>query len=193
MGRLLPHSKAELAANIAVGARLPSAQVLCQSDSRHWHIQLLLPSTGQWRLIVFGGDISENVQMQRINSLGSALNRDDSMIRKTNQHDDAVGKITTYLIHCASRRKVELMDLPRVFRPLDKNVGYDYWNVFADNQPYGEGRGPAYGLYGIGAKGCIVLLRPDQLVAFVGALEDLSAVEQFLGRFFPDRPKQWEG
>ncbi|KAJ5115005.1 Monooxygenase FAD-binding [Penicillium alfredii] len=181
---LLPHSRAELAAGLALGVRFPSAQVLCQSDSRPWHLQQLFQSTGQWNLVIFGGDITNSAQMDRVQNLGKALSRDGSVIHRINQEGDGlVGKVAAYLIHSSSRSKLEWTSLPEAFRPFDNTTGYDYWKVFADNQPHCEGRGRAYRFYGISAKGCLVLLRPDQHVAFIASLEDLGGVEMFLANF----------
>lgn len=186
-GPLLPHSRTELAGNLAVGARLRNAQVLFQCDSRPCNLQQILRSTGEWHLLVFGGDISDRTQMERVQRLGMELAQEDSLAHRANRRpDDRVGAIGIYLIHCAPRKNVELMQFPEVFRPFDGVMGYDYWKVFADNKPYDEGRGNAYQLYGIGTEGCMVLVRPDQHVAFIGALEDLSAIALFLGNFMTD-------
>ncbi|KAJ5709445.1 hypothetical protein N7493_010779 [Penicillium malachiteum] len=180
-GPLLPHSRAELAGNMAIGVRFNNAQVLLQCDSKPYNLQQVLRSTGEWRLLVFGGDISNSAQMKRVQQLGLKLVEEGSIFCKTDPNSaDRVGEIEAFLIHCAPRKDVEFMKLPEVFRPFDETMGYDYWRVFADNDPYGEGRGNAHRLYGIGTEGCVVLVRPDQHVAFIGALEDLSAIELFL-------------
>ncbi|KAJ5163155.1 Monooxygenase FAD-binding [Penicillium coprophilum] len=180
---MLPYSKTNLATKIALGARLPNVEVLCQSDSRPYHIQRLLRSTGEWYLLILGGDILQKSQMVRLESLGLQLGRTDSLIYRINQQNDSVGKISTYLVHCAPRNKVELMELPQVFIPFDRKLGYNYWKVFADNEPCSEECGSAHEFYGVSAEGCMVLVRPDQHVAFIGSLEDLPEVESFLGNF----------
>ncbi|CAI7630645.1 unnamed protein product [Penicillium glandicola] len=181
---MLPHSRSELAGNLAVGARFHDAQVLFQCDSRPCNLQHVLRSTGEWHLLVFGGDILCSAQMERVRRLGVELSQEGSLVNKPDpNHDDRVGRIGIYLIHCTPRKNVEIIGLPEIFRPFDETTGYDYWRVFADNEPYGEGLGDACRLYGIGTEGCMVLVRPDQHVAFIGALEDLSAIKLFLGNF----------
>ncbi|CDM35428.1 Aromatic-ring hydroxylase-like [Penicillium roqueforti FM164] len=181
---LLPYSKIELAGKLAVGARLPNTQVLFQCDSRPWSLQRVLRSTGEWHLFIFGGDVSINTQMTRVKRLASELSRDETLVNRINQRDhDCVGKISTYLVHCAPRKSVDLMELPKLFIPFDENLGYDYWRVFADEELYSEKRGRAYQQYGIGAEGCTVLVRPDQHVALIGTLDDFAAIELFLGNF----------
>ena len=184
---LLPHSKSELAANLAVGARFPNTQVLCQSDSRPWHIQQALSSTGKWHLLVFGGDISNETQMKRVQDLGWHLSKPGSMIQTMNESRGDVHELEMYLIHSAPRHDIELSAFPGVFRPFDQTMGFDYWKVFADNQPYGEGCGSAHQTYGIGREGCLVLIRPDQVLALIGALEDIPTVERYFANFTVER------
>jgi phenol 2-monooxygenase len=135
---------------------------------------------GQWHLVVFGVDISDAIQIECVQKLNAGIVNEQEVIHKINQGDDVVGKVHTYLVHSAPRNAVDLMDLPKIFRPFDEINGYDYWKVFADNDQYTDTRGAAYEFYGIGGEGCIALLRPDQHVSFVGNLNDLASVEAIL-------------
>ncbi|KAI2791487.1 hypothetical protein POX_c04348 [Penicillium oxalicum] len=181
---LLPYSRTKLATNIVVGARFPNAQVLFQCDSRPCNLQQVLRSTGEWHMIVFGGDLLGGSQMRRVQRLGLRLSQDMFWSKRVNLNcDDRVGHIGAYLVHCAPRKSVDMMELPEIFRPFDQVTGFDYWKVFADNNSCSENCGGAYQAYGIGTEGCLVLVRPDQHVAFVGALDDLSAMELFLQNF----------
>ncbi|PLB49808.1 2-polyprenyl-6-methoxyphenol hydroxylase [Aspergillus steynii IBT 23096] len=180
-----PMSKPYLAEGIIVGGRFPSYRVLCQSDSRPWHLQQRLRSTGQWNLVVFGGNIVESAQMLRVERLAASLSQPDSFFTKINQsiRQTAVGSIAAHLVHSSCHRKIEFMELPEIFRPFDPHGGYEYGQVFADDDAYGEGCGHAYQSYGIAPQGCLVLIRPDQHVAFVGDLEDTAALEAYFAGF----------
>ncbi|PYH95246.1 2-polyprenyl-6-methoxyphenol hydroxylase [Aspergillus ellipticus CBS 707.79] len=178
-----PYSKGHLARYITVGGRLASQRVICQSDSRPWHLQDRLVSTGQWHLIIFGGDITDTTQRVRLGQLTESLSHPQSLINSINQSDESpVGSVAAYLVHTAPRERVEFMDLPSPLRPFDKEIGYDYSRVFADNASSGDGCGDAYRGYGISPEGCMVLVRPDQHVAFIGALEDTEALYAFFAR-----------
>ncbi|PYI08491.1 FAD binding domain protein [Aspergillus sclerotiicarbonarius CBS 121057] len=184
-----PHSKPHLARNIIVGGRLSSQTVLCQSDSRPWHLQDRLVSTGQWHLIIFGADITDITQKARVERLTEILSHPKSLINRIGLPDGSpVGSVATYMIHSAPRKEVEFMDLPPILRPFDNKTGYDYSRVFADNTVGEEGCGCAYQNYGIAPEGCMVLVRPDQHVAFIGALEDTDALYEFLAKFLVTRP-----
>ncbi|KAH8807816.1 FAD binding domain protein [Xylogone sp. PMI_703] len=174
-----------LASNIKVGMRMPSFQVLNQSDARPWQFQELLKSNGRWRVVVFAGDISKPEQFSRINKLGAALAEPKSFLHR---FTPVVKKIDTVIevltIHSAPRVKVELLDLPEIFHPYSAHDGWDYWKVFVDDQSYHEGHGKAYENYGVDpGKGCMVILRPDQYVSWIGNIEDVQQMDEFFAGF----------
>lgn len=63
-------STQDLAKNVTVGMRFPSAQVVRFSDARAMQIAKALQATGQWRLIVFAGDILQGTSLKRLNAVG---------------------------------------------------------------------------------------------------------------------------
>ncbi|TGO36641.1 hypothetical protein BHYA_0119g00310 [Botrytis hyacinthi] len=174
--------KQHLATNIKIGMRMPSFKVLNQSDARPWHFQELLKSDGRWRIVVFAGDISNKIQMLRIQNLSGGLK---TLAAKyflgTNESDPA---IEILMIHSAPRIQIELLDLPEIFHPLSSRDGYDYDKVYVDDISYHEGYGKAYEGYGVDKKrGCLVLVRPDQYISWIGGLEDEGEIESFFERF----------
>jgi phenol 2-monooxygenase len=176
----------QVAANIKIGMRMPSFKVLNQADARPWHFQELLKSDGRWRIVVFAGDVSENTQMQRVQKLGQALSSPKSSFinrfTPTGKPIDYVIEILT--IHSAERMKTELQDFPEIFRPFSDRDGWNYWKVYADDQSYHEGHGHAYENYGVDPKkGCLVILRPDQYVSWIGNLEDVGEMDLFFSGF----------
>jgi phenol 2-monooxygenase len=171
--------KQGLAKNIKIGMRMPSFKVLNQSDARPWHFQERLKSDGRWRIVVFAGDISDSNQMSRITALGPKL---QTLVAKYTPQDKTIDSVLEVLmIHSAPRIAVELFDLPEIFHPFTEKEGYDYSKVYVDDISYHEGHGRAYENYGVDKKeGCLVVLRPDQYVSWVGTLDD----EEDMGRFF---------
>jgi phenol 2-monooxygenase len=169
---------------IRLGARMPSALVLGQADSQPHELQRVFQSTGEWHLVVFGGDIVDEQQRRRIDHLAKALSSPDSVVRKMNTrrllHPISVGCLSIYLVHSGLRTEVDIGNLPSVFRPPDDDTGFDYGKVFVDNESYHVGGGKAYEELGILPRGCLVLLRPDQHIAFIGDLEDTNPLEHFL-------------
>ena len=69
---------------------------------------------------------------------------------------------------------------PEILHPNDEHVGWDYDKVFVDADSYHEGFGQAYKNYGVDkARGCVVAVRPDQYVGWVGDLEDIDELAQY--------------
>lgn len=62
-------STQELAKNVTVGMRFPSAQVVRFSDARAMQISKALQATGQWRMIVFAGDILQEDSLKRLKTV----------------------------------------------------------------------------------------------------------------------------
>lgn len=170
---------------IKLGARIPSELVLSQADSQPFQLQQIFPSTGEWNLVVFGGNIIDGVQKCQVENLAAALSSPKSVVqkirgRRRSSSNCVVGALSIYLVHSASLTEVKIWDLPEIFRLPDEVTGIDYGKVFADNESYHSGGGKAYHNYGVSPQGCIVLLRPDQHVAFMGALGDAGELERFL-------------
>lgn len=91
---------------------------------------------------------------------------------------DSVIEVLT--VHSAPRHDIEFLDLPEIFHPFDEKTGWDYDKVFVDGMSYHEGHGEAYLNYGIKSEtGCLVVVRPDQYVAYVGELEDIGEVAEY--------------
>lgn len=181
--------KQELAANIKIGMRMPSFKVLNQSDARPWHLQERLKSDGRWRLVLFAGDVSNKKQMAQVQNLGAALALPESFISRFTPPGKPINSvIEAMLIHSVPRTSVDIFDFPEIFRPFDKRDGWDYMKIYVDDQSYHEGHGQAYKNYGVDPQvGCVVILRPDQYVGFVGSLEDVEAMDHYFSGFMVAR------
>lgn len=181
--------KQNLAKNVKIGMRMPSFQVLNQADARPWQFQEMLKSDGRWRIVVFAGNVSVPEQMERIQALGSKLNDKKSFIKRFTPPGKMIDSVIEILtIHSAKRAETELFSFPDVFHPFSDTTGWDYWKVYVDDQSYHEGHGHAYEHYGVDPKrGCVVILRPDQYVGWVGDLEDLDDMDHYFSRFMIPR------
>ena len=168
-------SKQHLATNIKLGMRFPSYQVLMQSDARPYPFTHFLPSDGRFRIILFAGNISLPPQFQRIQLFGSILSAPDSFIHRftpANRKIDSV--IEVLMIHSAPRKEIELLELHDFYHPFDEREGWDYGKVFVDDESYHEGHGEAFMGWGVEReRGCVVVVRPDQYVGWIGEVEDV--------------------
>lgn len=171
-------AKQFLAPGLPVGKRFASFKVLNQADARPWHFAERLPSDGRFRIVLFVGNMADPAQRQRVEALAAALDAPDGPLRRFTPHGAKVDSVIQLLtIHSAPREAVDIFDFPEVLRPYDEQKGWEYNSIFVDAQSYHEGHGRAYENYGVDAKrGCVVLVRPDQYVAYIGELEDVVEV-----------------
>ena len=174
-----------LALNVPLGKRFPSFQVLNQSDARPWQFAHYLRSDGRFRVVLFAGNLTKKEQWERVQQFGKEIASPDSFLGRftpSNKPPDSVIEVLT--IHSGPRIEIELLDLHPVFHPFDEKRGWDYEKVFVDDVSYHEGHGEAYQNYGVDReRGCVVILRPDQYVAWVGELEDVHDMDRYFSGF----------
>ncbi|KAG4293521.1 phenol 2-monooxygenase [Fusarium proliferatum] len=171
---------------LRAGSRLPDMMVLNHSDGRPWRMHEILNKAGRWNLLIFGGNVSKKCQMGRVHKIAESLSRSSSLVGKINRASRGCGfsSIELTLIHCASRDIVELDDLPRIFTPSQGPMGIDYTKIFVDTASHTGLNGMVYRDLAIPKMGCIMLIRPDQHVAFRGGLESVSEMDHFLAKFW---------
>ncbi|KAN0089908.1 FAD binding domain protein [Hyaloscypha variabilis] len=181
--------KQDLANNIKIGMRMPSFKVLNQSDARPWHFQEILRSNGKWRIVLFAGDVSNKEQMARVQKLGKSLAEPNSFINRFTPPGKPVDSVFELLtVHSAPRATTDLHDFPDILHPFSERDGWDYWKIYVDDESYHEGHGRAYEHYGVDSKkGCMVILRPDQYVSWLGNLEDVENMDSFFSGFMKVR------
>lgn len=176
--------KQHLATNVPLGKRFPSFKVLNQSDSRPWHLAERLPADGRFRIILFAGNVLSAPQKERIDKFCAALDAPGSWLRRVTPADQKIDSVVEILtVHSMPRRDVELLrDFPELLHPFDEKRGWDYMKVYVDDESYHEGHGHAYENYGVDAeRGCVVALRPDQYVGYIGELEDVDELAAYFG------------
>lgn len=174
--------KQALATGIPVGMRFNSFKVLNQADARPWHFQERLKSDGRFRVVLFAGNILDAAQKSRVHRFCQALDDRDSFLRTITPSDSAIDSVIEVLtIHSSKRTDTELLrDFPDILYPFDEHNGWDYNKVFVDDASYHEGFGAAYENYGVDKeRGCVVAVRPDQYVGWIGKLEDFDELQKY--------------
>lgn len=181
-------SDQSLCGDITVGMRIPSHKILSQADARPWHLHEVLPSNGRWRVVVFAGNTNDNRQRDKLWKLSEVFSAPKSFLSlytpKGARYDEV---FEVLLIHNAPRQSVTVLDFPEVFRPFDEVDGWDYSKIFVDDVSYHEGFGNIYEALGISQNGCIVIIRPDQYVSYVGSMEKTAAVNSFFAGFMKEQ------
>ncbi|KAJ4251367.1 hypothetical protein NW762_011348 [Fusarium torreyae] len=174
--------KQALATGIPVGMRFNSFKVLNQADARPYHFQERLKADGRFRIVLFAGDVLDPAQKARVETFCNQLDDSNNFLRSITPKESKIDSVIEVLtIHSSKRWDADLIrDFPSILRPWDDYTGYDYNKVHVDNESYHEGHGHAYENYGVEKKrGCVVAVRPDQYVGWVGELEDFDDLSNY--------------
>ncbi|KAL5357141.1 FAD binding domain-containing protein [Aspergillus floccosus] len=172
-------SKQHLAPGIPVGRRLPSERVERHANGEPVDFGKSFPSDGRYRIVIFAGMVSQPAQLRRLEHVSQVLELPDAFLHRLGQRAIAPQDVFEILVvHSASRDDVEIADLP----PFLFMHGDPFRQVFVDNN---ESRtwtlGDAYSRYGISKdSGCLVLVRPDRHVMYIGELEDVTEMVKLL-------------
>ena len=168
------------AANIPLGIRLPNATVYTHSNGVETSTQSLLTSDGSWRLLVFGGNVSQPGRLKYINGLG------DKFSQLANKYPCASPRLQHWLqillFHSSNIYEVESAQFHDAYFQPHPVYGRNYFTIFGDDSSRGKLPG-AHETYGIGDKGALVVVRPDQFVAWMGTLEETEKMEAWFAKF----------
>lgn len=108
-----------LARHVAVGMRLPSAQVIRYCDSKPMQLMESLKSDGRWRIIAFAGDIAVPVNSARLHTLGKYLSSTEGPVHSfTPKSADVDSLIEPILIAHGKRHDIEFEQIPDCFYPF---------------------------------------------------------------------------
>ncbi|KAK4863990.1 hypothetical protein LT330_010200 [Penicillium expansum] len=181
---------AELASNVTVGMRLPSAQVVRFCDSKPLHLMKSLKSDGRWRIMVFMGDLTVPESHSKLNKLGEYLSAADGPTHTfTPKNQDIDSLIEAILIGHGKRHAVELEQIPECFYPVSgKTQTRDLHKIYYDDESYNDGHGRAYEYLGIDpAQGALIIVRPDQYVSAIIGLSDYPEIGKFFAGFLKNQ------
>ncbi|EPE02360.1 phenol 2-monooxygenase [Ophiostoma piceae UAMH 11346] len=187
------------AAACVPGMRFASHQVLRHSDARPWQLHHKMQSDGRFRLVVFGGHVSSQRDLQRADELGDWLVSHllpklpalAVMPGTTNLHGggrpghgfqpEQPPSILDVLLVYHGQENIsvgEHLSFHSAYQPFDPKLGHDYDKVFVDRPSHHNGNGDAYNAYGVDQyKGAIVGVRPDGVVGLAVGLDKESWVE----------------
>ncbi|KAK3324784.1 phenol hydroxylase [Cercophora scortea] len=171
----------KLASGLPLGMRFNSFKVLNQACARPWHFQERLKADGRFRVVLFAGNVLNEEQKGRVQRFCQAIDAPESFLHTSGTLDGGKRAVEVLTIHSAKRVDTELLrDFPDVLHPFDEDKGWDYNKVFVDDVSYHEGFGDAYKGYGVDPeRGCVVAVRPDQYVGWVGELEDVEGLQKY--------------
>lgn len=166
---------------IEVGMRVPNLQILRQGDASVWTFLQWLKSDGRFRILLFAGDIKYPAQKARVQSFCDSLEGENSLLKRVTPAKARIDSVIEILtLHSSPRAETSIFDFPALLHPFDEEKGWDYNKIFVDDWSYHQGHGEAYKNAGVDPKrGAVVVVRPDQYVAYTGEMEDIADIERY--------------
>jgi phenol 2-monooxygenase len=178
---------ASRATGLRLGQRIPNADIVNQASGCLSSVHARLKSNGQWRVLVFPGSLADESRLQQTNATGEELASILARLpsAKSNGVASKANTLEVTLIHAGTPDSVEASALHSIYFPSDERSGYDYNTVFAAAPPMaGAKMRSVYDLFGIAEDaGALVVVRPDQVVAWIGGAADLDSMRSWLYRF----------
>lgn len=175
---------------LKVGTRMPNHNVRAQATS--WLAQTvdLAQSDGRWRLMVYGGDITLESQLARVNALGASIERQGGLANRYKALSSGKSWLEVVLIHASSLNETSLNMFHEAYRPSDeKHGGMSRLQIWADApaplQKSKDALGEAHRALGIDSHvGAMALVRPDTFVGWKGGLDEVGALEGYCAGMF---------
>jgi phenol 2-monooxygenase len=173
-----------LAHGFEIGTRFHSAPVIRYWDAKRVHLGHTIKADGRWRLFAFAGSADAGAPSTRLDRLCEFLaDSPRSPIRKyTPREADIDAVIDVRAIFQSNHRELSANLIPPFLVPQKGRYGLrDYEKVFCAEL---KGEDAIFERRGIDRHdGCIVVVRPDQFVAHVLPLDDISGLAAFFDRF----------
>jgi phenol 2-monooxygenase len=185
-------STPSLASNLTLGQPIPSYLVTNHFTAEVSHFHTALKSTGHWRILLFTGDLSNPHWFQKLHDLGTHLEAPSSFIHTCTPASSPIDSVIEVLtIHTSDRNDIDVLSLPNIFHPWSESKGHHYWRIFARDNDGGDDIHKAFGIDK--DVGCLLVVRPDQHVAYIGDLWDLESIGRFFENILALKKKDMDG
>lgn len=180
----IENNSESLAIGYPVGKRFHSAPVIRLADARPMELGHVLKADGRWRLIAFAPLQPSNDSYNQILQLCHFLQHDANSPLQlyTSTADELDAVIDFRVVFQKSHQDMAIETLPPLLKPPKGRYSLiDYEKVFcADQKPNND----IFHLRQIHReKGALVVVRPDQFVAGVMALNAYVALQNFFSHF----------
>ena len=167
-----------LARNLVIGTRFHSAPVTRLADGKPMQLGHCLKADGRWRMFLFADPASPTSASSKLRALCDHLaeSQHAPVLRYLPAGADIDTVIDVRAIFQQPHREVSFSDIPGLLRPRKGRFGLvDYEKAFCSDAKQSD----IFDVRGVDkAKGCIVVIRPDQYIGNILPLEastDLAA------------------
>jgi phenol 2-monooxygenase len=173
-----------LAKGLVIGMRFHSAPVIRLSDAKPVHLGHVVKADGRWRVFAFSAAEDPSAVASGINSLCHFLaeSRESPVRRFTPRGADIDSVIDLRAIFQQSHRELAIEVMPSFLLPRKGRHGLrDYEKMFCADLKSGD---DIFDMRGIDrARGCMVVVRPDQYVAHILPLDAYKELAAFFDGF----------
>lgn len=168
-----------LAQGQVIGRRFHSAPVVRVADAMQMQLGHVAEADGRWRIYAFAGE-----DPSAIYRLADWLGSDAAspLVRYTRCDEDIDGLIDLRAVFQQTFDQLAYEEMPALLKPAKGRYGLqDHEKVFCVDH---KGAGDIFDMRGIDrARGCMVVVRPDQYVAHVLPLDGVAELAAFFDGF----------
>lgn len=179
-----PATHQALARGLVIGRRFHSAPVVRLADAKPMHLGHVAQADARWRLVLFADPSNGPAPSAAVQGLAQWLESDPAspVVRHTRAGEDVDAVIDVRAVFQETFDRLACEAMPPLLRPKTGKLGLqDHEKLFCVDH---KGAGDIFTLRGIDrARGCMVVVRPDQYVAHVLPL-DSAAGRDGLSAFF---------
>lgn len=169
-----------LATGEEIGRRFHSAPVVRVSDAKQMQLGHAALADGRWRIYAFAGEGDSSDAGSAIHKLADWLESDPKspVVKHTRKDEDIDAVIDLRAVFQQTFDQLAYENMPSLLKPTKGKLGLtDYEKVFCVDH---KGMGDFYDMRGIDrAKGCMIVVRPDQYIANILPLDDFEALSSF--------------
>lgn len=173
-----------LASGFIIGMRFHSAPVIRLVDAKPVHLGHTVKADGRWRLFAFAASENPADPFSQIQRMCAFLAKDPAspVARYTPHGADIDSVFDVRAVFQQTHRELAVSAMPEFLLPTKGRYGLrDYENMFCPDFKSGQ---DIFEMRGIDrARGCIVIVRPDQHVAHVLPLTAHAELAAFFARF----------
>ena len=173
-----------LAKGLTIGMRFHSAPVVRAADAKPMQLGHVIKADGRWRIFAFAPAEDPAAPDAAIRRLCDFLaDAQESPVRKyTPAGEDIDAVIDVRAVFPQAHREIDIAAMPPLLLPRKGRYGLrDYEKVYCPELKSGR---DIFAMRGIDrARGCLVVVRPDQFVAHVLPLEATAALAAFFAGF----------
>jgi phenol 2-monooxygenase len=173
-----------LAKGFEIGARFHSAPVIRLADAKEISLGHVAKADGRWRIYAFADRSDPASSSAPVRKLCDFLSHSSGspILRFTSAKQDIDSVIDVRAIFQQNHRELNVDGMPDLLLPPKGRYGLrDYEKMFCPNL---KGGADIFEMRSIDrARGCAVIVRPDQYVAHVLPLDDHAGISEFFAKF----------